>query len=111
MFEKLTKRGLKNFPDSPVFIFMNITYALKRGRGRIDPQEIVTQLQQALKLALASSDPEDARLVPALKEALSQFMDALSHPFGLPYARFRGKMFPSFVDPFPFMRTPYFDDF
>jgi tetratricopeptide (TPR) repeat protein len=110
MFEKLTKRGLKNFPDSPVFIFMNITYALKRGRGRLDPQEIVSQLQQALKLAQTSSDREDAQLVPALKETLSQFMDVLSHPFGLPFGRFRGKMYSSFVDTFPFMRTPYVDN-
>ena len=65
LFEKLVKRGIKLFPNSPLFLTLSGTLELKKGPfGGGNFRLARDQFEKALERAEASSDPQNVRLVP-----------------------------------------------
>lgn len=92
LLEKLTKRGLKNFPDSAEFHFFAAALELEKGLSRADLRQVRKGMEKALELAQASSGPMEAGLVPELKRILSKLADATSGPLGMPFPGFGGHL-------------------
>jgi tetratricopeptide (TPR) repeat protein len=86
LFEKLVKRGIKLFPNSPLFLTLSGTLELKKGPfGGGNFRLARDQFEKALERAEASSDPQNVRLVPKIRESLSMLRDLSSSPMGLPF--------------------------
>lgn len=82
----MTRKGLKQFPRSPFFHMMDAELDFRKGPFKADPRAIQKKLEKAIALAEASQDPNDARLIPQIKEMLER-ISALgdvfsSFPFG-----------------------------
>jgi tetratricopeptide (TPR) repeat protein len=85
LHEKLLNRGLKLFPDKPLYHFLAGELELEKGPfGGGDPWYARTHLEKALALANASKDRDDAELVPNIQQSLSLLKDLVSGPMGLP---------------------------
>jgi len=98
LLEKLVRRGLKLFPEAPGFPAMAGFFELQKGPFQGNLRLARTHLEKALTLAEASNDPDDARLVPELREKLSMLVDLTSGPMGLPFGGFGGGPMPPFGD-------------
>jgi tetratricopeptide (TPR) repeat protein len=91
LYEKLLNRGLKLFPQQPLFHLLAGQLELDKGPfGGGDPWYARTHLEKALHLANASKDREDADLVPAIQRSLSVLKDLTSGPMDLPMPLPRG---------------------
>jgi tetratricopeptide (TPR) repeat protein len=83
---KLVARGLKLFPKAPTFLAL--AGAMEVQKGPFAGGNLVRAreyYEKALPLAQASPDPDDARLVSAIQQALSMIKDMRSGPMGLPF--------------------------
>jgi tetratricopeptide (TPR) repeat protein len=86
LFEKLVKRAIKLFPDSPLFLTLSGSLELKKGPfGGGNFRLARDQFEKALERAEASNDPQNVRLVPKIRESLSMLRDLSSSPMGLPF--------------------------
>ena len=110
LLDKLVKRGLKNFPDSANFQFMAATIEIEKGPYKSNLRQVRKNLEKALELALASSDPKEIELVPDLKRILTKLPDATSGPFGMPFPGFGGGMPRDLIDLFSQLDIDEFDD-
>jgi hypothetical protein len=86
----LLKRGLKLFPQSPFFLWMDAERDLVRNPLAFNARGLRDKLERALALARASQDPGDAGLVPDIQALLARVQDlsavaARLPPFGLPF--------------------------
>ncbi|MEJ7637408.1 MAG: hypothetical protein WKF75_05285 [Singulisphaera sp.] len=85
LFEKLVKRGIKLFANSPLFLTLSGTLELKRGPfGGGNFRLARDQFEKALERAEASSDPQNVRLVPKIREPVDA-EGPLLQPMGLPF--------------------------
>jgi hypothetical protein len=91
--EKLTRRGLKQFPNSPVFLALGASLEIRKGPYRGDLRRAKKMFERALELA-QEPNSRHATLVPIIKEQLSLLGDLqeVMPPFGF----FGGR--PSFDD-------------
>ncbi len=71
----MLKRGLKLFPNSPMFIYREVESEIDKGPAAFKPQQFTKKLQKALDLAKASQSPSDAALVPMIQEKLAEVQD------------------------------------
>jgi tetratricopeptide (TPR) repeat protein len=86
LLEKLAKRGMKNFPEAPVFYVVVAGLELAKGPFRANLGQARKHLEKALAMAQASGDPNDAAMVARIKEDLSTLEDATSGPLGIPFS-------------------------
>jgi tetratricopeptide (TPR) repeat protein len=87
LFEKMAQKGVKAYPDSPMFLLVAARLEINKGPYRGRPDVARRQLEKALETAEKSSDPAHLALVPGIKESLA-FVSAMSerpsrmpHPF------------------------------
>ena len=85
---KLIARGIKLFPDSPFFLVMAGAQEVEKGPLIGNHRSAQSQLEKALKLAEASSDPNAARLLPQIRESLSMLKDNSFNAMGMPFSNF-----------------------
>lgn len=92
--EKMVKRGIKLFPDSPLFLTragaLEFT-KMKVGKG--NPRTAIAHLKKARQIAEASNTPENARLLPKIREILSMLEDMSPGMPGFPFPGFGGGPF------------------
>ncbi|SIO36923.1 hypothetical protein SAMN05444166_4152 [Singulisphaera sp. GP187] len=69
LLEKLARRGLKNFPDYAGFPFLVAVNEFAKGPHHANLHQIRIDLDKALKLAQASSDPKETELIPPSKQS------------------------------------------
>ncbi len=116
LHEKLLKRGIKLFPNSPQFLFFaGVLELSKLSAGKGKPSVAFAHLQKARSLAEASSDPEIALILPKIREKLSFLEDMpknmLGSPFGFNGGPFRvGPGSRTFDDFFKFMSSTTEDE-
>jgi tetratricopeptide (TPR) repeat protein len=103
--QELVERGWRAHPNSPYFLYLLASIQLKRSRWAFLMHPYRKDLEKALELAQASSDPKDAALVPRIKSELAKIVDPPG--FGLPLPRFG----PSDRDPADDGPKPSFFDF
>jgi tetratricopeptide (TPR) repeat protein len=75
LLEKFVRRGVKSYPKSPFFLHQSAQLEIERGPFACDVAYAHKQLTKALELAQASQIPRDQRLIPIIKETLSQIGD------------------------------------
>ncbi len=111
-FEQLAKRGLKLYPDSPLFLMICGSIEMKRGPfGGGNFVLARTLLEKALKRVETSSDPKDTRFLPKIQECLSLLKDLTGSPMGLPFGGGAGMgEFQSFLDAFGDLFDQELDD-
>ncbi len=91
---KMVNRGIKLFPDSPLFLMRAAAQELadmkggQKGAGTAE-----ARLRKAQQLAEATNTPENARILPVVREMLSLLEDTRSGLPGLPFAGFGGGPF------------------
>ena len=92
--EKLTRRGLKLFPESPTFPLILGTMEMTKGPFHADVNKARRHFESALTLALAreGSDPKYTEIIPSIRQQLSLLTDLTSGPMGM--GRNRGMPFP-----------------
>jgi tetratricopeptide (TPR) repeat protein len=93
LLEKMAGRGLRTFPDAPEFPMILGSIAMREGPFRGDLAKARRHYEKALDLARAqaSTDPRAARMLPAIKDALTGLMELTSAaPPGFPAAGGRG---------------------
>ena len=95
---KMAGRGLKNFPDSPVFLMFSGLQELQRGPFRCNFDLARRQFEKALELAQASGDPRYAELVPRIKKSLAMLTTVAESPFGMPFGRIPGPLIDLFEE-------------
>ena len=82
-------RGLKAYPHSASFHLVLAGVAMHNPMFFLRPERILDHLHEALRLAEASSRPEERRLLPAIKQMLSVLHEISSRipafPFGSPF--------------------------
>ena len=94
LFETLVKRGLKLFPNSPLFLMFSGALELQRGPLSGGNLRLAReQLEKALRLVSESSNPMETRLLPQIRESLSMLKDISSATMGMPFPG-RGGGFP-----------------
>ena len=98
MSEKMVKRGLKLFPESPVFLMLAGSMELEKGPFAGNLTLARKHFEKALERAQASSDPKDAQLLPQIQESLSMLKDLTASPMGMPFGGFGGGPSPSAVE-------------
>src|SRR5512135_3191755 len=95
LFEAMVKRGLRLFPESPVFLMLAGSMELEKGPFAGNLTLARKHFEKALERVQASSDPRDAKLLPKIQESLSMLKDLTAGPMGMPFAGFGGGPFPS----------------
>lgn len=95
---KMVGHGLKNFPDSPVFLMFSGLRELQRGPFRCNFDLARRQFEKALELAQASGDPRYAELVPRIKKSLAMLTTVAESPFGKPFGRIPGPLIDLFEE-------------
>lgn len=93
--ETMVKRGLKLFPESPVFLMLAGSMELEKGPFAGNLTLARKHFEKALERVQASSDPNDAKLLPQIQESLSMLKDLTASPMGMPFGGFGGGPFPS----------------
>jgi hypothetical protein len=90
--EKLTRRGLKLFPKSPLFLQLGAAVEMDKGALAADLRQARKLLEKALPLAQAPGS-RHARLVPVIQRQLSVLRDIGEAMSQLPFGRFSGRSF------------------
>jgi tetratricopeptide (TPR) repeat protein len=85
LLEKMVRRGLKEHPSCPYFLYMIAELEIRKGPLRCDRRLALERLEKARELAQASSDPGDAALLPTIKERLTMMAEVTEGPAGLPF--------------------------
>jgi Tfp pilus assembly protein PilF len=124
LFDKLGRRGLKLFPNSPFFLHLAAEQEIENGPWRCDLEYAHSLLSRALPLAQASQKPADQKLIPGIRETLSKLDDIREAmqslpipPGGMPRTpREMQRMLANMLNSFPgedddfFLDEPEFDD-
>jgi tetratricopeptide (TPR) repeat protein len=94
LLNQMVERGLRSFPDSPFFLFMGGAVEFAMSPFLVDPDRARKRLEKALERAQGSPDPEDAALVPRIKQALTTIAEFAAGPRGMPFGGPGGAMDP-----------------
>ncbi len=113
LYEKMVKKGLKLFPEAPIFLMLAGALELQKGAFRGNLTTAHKHFEKALERAQASSDPRDAQLLPKIKENLSLLSGLTSGPpgFPFPFAGFGSGAGPGFFDMFDLDDDEFDDEF
>jgi tetratricopeptide (TPR) repeat protein len=93
LLEKMAGRGLRTFPDAPEFPMILGSIAMQKGLFRGDLDKARRYYEKALALAQPreATDPKAARMLPAIKDALTGLAELTSAgPPGFPFGGGRG---------------------
>jgi hypothetical protein len=92
--EKLVAVGLKQFPRSALLNFRDAALETGKGHFSFASYRARERLDTALKLAEASTDPRETKLVIPIKKALTLLNEMTKMPFGFPSSRAGSPGFP-----------------
>ena len=82
LFDKLVRRGLKDYPDSPIFQMMGASLEIEKGPFLMRPEVARRHLEKALKLAEGSTKADYTRLIPRIKQQITVLGELTSGPLG-----------------------------
>jgi tetratricopeptide (TPR) repeat protein len=82
LLETFVEKGKSAFPKAAFFHFMIAEIEIRKGPYLCNRPRAIKQLEEAHKLAQASSEPEDAELLPRIKERLTMLKEHSRRPFG-----------------------------
>lgn len=114
LLDQLVRRGLKNFPRSPVFHLLRAEDDLRSLPRHFNFQGIHSRLKKALELAQADTEGRYARLIEPIKrqlaeaDRLKEATEAMQHQFGGP-GGFPGGL-PSFFEMMASMANEEYDE-
>lgn len=89
LLQKLVARGIKLFPNSPLFLLLTGAIELEKGPYKGGNLRLAqSNLEKALKQAETSSHPMDVRLLPQIRQTLSMLKDTSFNMVGMPFSPF-----------------------
>ncbi|HUY88014.1 MAG TPA: hypothetical protein VMV10_04735 [Pirellulales bacterium] len=98
LFEKLTRRGVKTFSDSPLFLCLGAAMEMQKGPFKCNIPRARKQLEKALAALESGKHPERARLTSEIQRQLSALNDFSETLASMPFARFGRGMPRSMID-------------